>query len=113
RLPAEHRCRSAEELCGALRARSEVTTHAYSTMGLRAGIDILLWSLAPSLEALEEKAAGVLRSDMGTWMTARQSFLGVIRPSQYVKRPTPQEQSLFSGEGAEYLRVYSLSEHTD
>ena len=113
RLPAEHRCRSAEELCAALTARSEVTTHAYSTIGLRAGIDILLWSLAPSLEALEEKAARVLRSGMGTWMTARQSFLGVIRPSQYVKRPTPQEQSLFSGERSKYLVVYPFTKSTD
>jgi chlorite dismutase len=113
RLTAEDRCRSAEELCAAVTAHSEVTTHAYSTIGLRAGTDILLWSLGPSLEALEEKNARVLRSRMGTWMTARHSFLGVIRPSQYVKRPTAQEQSLFSGERSKYLVVYPFTKSAD
>lgn len=113
RLSAEDRCRSAEELCAALTARSEVITHAYSTIGLRAGIDVVLWSLAPSLEALEEKNARALRSGMGTWMTARQSFVGVIRPSQYVRRPTAQEQSLFSGERSKYLVVYPFTKSAD
>ena len=113
RLPAEDRCRSAEELCAAVASRSDVTTHRYSTVGIKAGVDLLLWSLAPSLEALEEKNAAVLRSGMGAWMTARHSFLGIIRPSQYVKRPTAQEQSLFAGERSKYLVVYHFTKSTD
>jgi chlorite dismutase len=112
-LTAEERCRSAEELCAAVTSPGDVTTHAYSTIGLKAGVDVLLWSLAPSLEALEESNARVLRSGMGTWMTARHSFLGVIRPSQYVRRPTAQEQSLFSGERSRYLVVYPFTKSTD
>ena len=94
-------------------ARSGVTTFAYSTIGLKAGVDVLLWSLAPSLQALEEKSALVLRSGMGTWMTAAHSFLGIIRPSQYVKRPTEQEQSLFTGERSTYLIVYPFTKSAD
>lgn len=109
----EERCRSAEEFCAAVVARSDVTTFAYSTIGLKAGVDVLLWSLSPALEGLEEKSASVLRSGMGTWMTARHSFLGIIRPSQYVKRQTPQEQSLFSGERSKYLIVYPFTKSTD
>ncbi|HET7420803.1 MAG TPA: chlorite dismutase family protein [Candidatus Dormibacteraeota bacterium] len=113
RQEAGERCRSAEELCSAVTSGPQVTTYAYSTIGLRAGVDLLLWSLAPSLEALEEKTARVLRSGMGAWMTARHSFLGIIRGSQYVKRPTPQEQSLFSGERSRYLVVYPFTKTTD
>ena len=113
RLSSEDRCQSGEELCAALAARSEVTTYTYSTVGLKAGIDLLLWRLAPSLEALEEQAARVLRSGMGTWLSIRQSFLGIIRPSQYVKRPTDQEQSLFSGERSRYLVVYPFTKSAD
>ncbi len=113
RQSREERCRSAEELCNAVAARSEVTTFAYSMIGLKAGVDLLLWSLGPSLEALEAKNANLLRSGMGTWMTPRQSFLGIIRPSQYVKRPTPQEQSLFGGERSKYLVVYPFTKSTD
>jgi len=113
RQTRDERCRSAEEFCAALSARSEVTTFTYSMIGLKAGVDIMLWSLAPSVEALEEKIAAALRTGMGTWMAPRQSFLGIIRPSQYVKRPTPQEQSLFSGERSKYLVVYPFTKSAD
>jgi chlorite dismutase len=113
RLSRDERCRTAEELCAAATADSEVTTFAYSTIGLKAGVDVLLWSLSPSLEALEEKNARVLRAGMGAWMTARHSFLGLIKPSQYVKRPTSQEQSLFEGERSKYLIVYPFTKSTD
>jgi len=113
RQTRDERCRSAEEFCAALSARSEVTTFTYSMIGLKAGVDIMLWSLAPSVEALEEKIAAALRTGMGTWMAPRQTFLGIIRPSQYVKRPTPQEQSLFSGERSKYLVVYPFTKSAD
>src|SRR5258708_35452806 len=55
----------------------------------------------------------VLRTGMGTWISVKESFLGVIQGSQYVKKPTPQEQSLFSGERSRYLVVYPFTKSTD
>jgi chlorite dismutase len=109
----DERCRSAKELAAAVTTPSQVTTFTYSMVGLKAGADLLLWSLSPSLDALEEASARVLRSGMGAWMTVRHSFVGIVRPSQYVKRPTPQEQSLFSGERSAYLVVYPFTKSTD
>jgi chlorite dismutase len=113
RLPEDDRCRSAAELAAAVGAESEVTTFSYSMVGLQAGTDLLLWSLASSLDALEEKSASVLRSGMGQWMTVTESFLGIIQPSQYVKKPTAQEQSLFTGKRSRYLIVYPFTKSTD
>jgi chlorite dismutase len=113
RLPATERCESAEELVAAVEAESDVTTHAYSTVGLQAGTDLILWGLAPSLDSLEERAAAVLRAGMGRWMSVTQSFLGIIQGSQYVKKPTTQEQSLFSGDRSRYLVVYPFTKSTD
>lgn len=113
RLPSDERCASAADLARVLAAPSDVRTFTYSTVGLEPSSDVLLWSLGPSLAALEEKAAAVLRSGLGTWMTVRESFLGVIRPSQYVKRPTEQEQSLFAGERSAYLIVYPFTKSAD
>jgi chlorite dismutase len=113
RLPREARCESAGELAAAVGAESDVTTFAYSMVGLQPGTDLLLWSLAPSLEALEERSASVLRSGMGQWMKVQESFLGIIQPSQFVKKPTPQEQSLFAGERSRYLIVYPFTKSTD
>lgn len=109
----DRRCEDADELCLAVGGSTEVTTFTYSMIGLKAGVDLLLWSLSSSLDALEESAARVLRSGLGRWMTVRHSFVGLIRPSQYVKRPTQQEQSLFSGERSAYLVVYPFTKSTD
>ena len=113
RLPREERCQSASEFAAAVAAESDVTTFAYSMVGLQPGTDLLLWSLAPSLDALEERSASVLRTGMGQWMKVAESFLGIIQPSQYVKKPTPQEQSLFAGERSRYLIVYPFTKSTD
>ena len=113
RLERDDRCRTAQEFSGVVGGRSEVATFSYSMIGLKAGVDVLLWSLSPSLEALEERAAAALRTGMGRWMTVSHSFVGLIMPSQYVRRPTAQEQSLFSGERSRYLIVYPFTKSAD
>jgi len=112
RLPDSERRTGMDALAAALAEASQVTTFTYSMIGLQAGTDLLLWSLAPSLEALEERAAAVLRTPLGAWLTVRESLLGLIQPSQYVKRPTEQEQSMFSGERIRYLVVYPFTKET-
>jgi chlorite dismutase len=113
RLPAGERCEHFEALAAAVAEGDGVKTFSYSSIGLEPGADLLLWSLAESLDALEERAAAVLRTGLGGWVKVRESFLGVIQPSQYVKKPTPQEQSLFSGERSRYLVVYPFTKSTD
>jgi chlorite dismutase len=82
-------------------------------VGLQPGADLLLWSLGSTLDAIEERSARALRSGMGQWMSVNESFLGVIQRSQYVKKPTPQEQSLFSGERSRYLVVYPFTKSAE
>lgn len=101
-----------EAFSSTLAADESLVTHTYSTVGLRAGVDVLLWRLAPSLEVLERSAAALLGSGTGRWLTVSQSFLGLIVPSQYVKRPTAQEQSMFTGERSKYLIVYPFTKDT-
>ena len=112
-LPREERCRTADELCAVLAAPSEVKAYTYSTIGVEAGVDVLIWSLAPELDALEEQSARIMRTGLGSWMRARHSLLGLIGPSQYVRRPTEQEQSLFAGDRSRYLVVYPFTKSTD
>jgi len=90
-----------------------VRSISYSSVGLEPGVDMLLWRMAPTLDALETAAAAVLRAGLGRWLTVRHSLIGRIGPSQYVKRPTDQEQSLFSGERSRYLVVYPFTKSTD
>ena len=113
RLPDVERRSSCGDFLQAVDGGEAVKSFTYSMVGLKPGIDLLLWRLGPTLDALEESAAALLRCGMGRWLTVRQSFVGLIQPSQYVKKPTPQEQSLFGGERSRYLVVYPFTKSTD
>ena len=90
-----------------------VRTIAYSSIGLEPGVELLFWRMAPSVDALEVGAAALLREGLGRWLTVRHSLVGRIGPSQYVRKPTDQEQSLFASERARYLVVYPFTKSTD
>lgn len=86
-----------------------VTTVTYSMVGLRADAELLFFRVAPTLEALEEGASLALRSGMGKFSQVAHSFLGLLRPSHYVRKPTAQEQAIISGDRAPYLVVYPFT----
>ena len=90
-----------------------VRSITYSSIGLEPGVDLLAWRMAPSVDALEAAAARLLRAGLGRWLTVSQSFIGRIGPSQYVRKATEQEQSLFVGERSRYLVVYPFTKSTD
>ena len=99
--PAWRRLPDTQRLDDAGRFRERLTagddgpirTFVYSSIGLESGVDLLLWRFAPSVDALEESAAELLAAGMGRWLTVSHSLIGRIGPSQYVRKPTGQEQS--------------------
>jgi chlorite dismutase len=104
-------CQFAEaEAAGALEGVRSIT---YSSVGLEPGVDLLFWRMAPTIDALETAAAGLMRAGLGRWLSVRHSFIGRIGPSQYVKKPSEQEQSPFDGERSRYLIVYPFTKSTD
>jgi chlorite dismutase len=113
RLPDAQRRSTCSDFLSSVEQAEDVKTYAYTMVGLQPGVDLMLWRLAPTLDALEDSAAAALRCGMGTWMSVKESFLGLIRPSQYVKKPTPQEQSLFSGDRSRYLIVYPFTKSAE
>ena len=114
RLAAEQRHDDVAAFCAAAeRTQAGLVQHAYSTIGLRVEGELLLWRLADRLEQIEESAADLLAAGIGRWLTPQVSMVGLTRPSQYVKRPTSQEQSLFDGMRSRYLVVYPFVKSTD
>jgi chlorite dismutase len=114
RRSSEERRADLDAFCAAAeRSDRRLTQHAYSTIGLRADGDLLLWRMADALEPIEETAADLLSAGIGRWMSPTMSMIGLTRPSQYVKRPTTQEQSLFSGERSRYLVLYPFVKSTE
>jgi chlorite dismutase len=86
-----------------------VTSTCYSSVGLQPGVDLLLWRHAPDMEALEEAAAALLRSSLGGWLSVTHAFLGRSGPSQYVAKPTAQEQGMTDEVKDRYLIVYPFT----
>jgi chlorite dismutase len=114
RLSSTERDADLDVFCAAAdRTDHRLIQHAYSTIGLRAEGDLLLWRMADRLETLEETAADLLASGIGRWMRPALSMIALTRPSQYVKRPTTQEQSLFEGARSGYLVVYPFVKSTE
>lgn len=95
------------------RASARLVQHAYSTIGLKAEGDLLLWRMTERIEEIEETAADLLASGIGRWLTPALSMVGLVRPSQYVKRPSTQEQSLFTGDRSRYLVVYPFAKSVE
>ncbi|CAN5282051.1 chlorite dismutase family protein [soil metagenome] len=114
RRSAEERRADVADFCAAAdRSEGLLMQHCYSTIGLRAEGDLLLWRMAETIEAVEETGADLLASGIGQWLSPAISMIGLTRPSQYVKRPTVQEQSLFSGERSNYLVVYPFTKSVE
>lgn len=109
RLSDRERCEQAVAFCREVERPPGVSTFTYSMVGLRPGCDLLLWRLAGALDELEEACAAALATGVGRYMHVAQSLLGIVQPSQYVKKPTVQEQSMFLGERARYLVVYPFT----
>ncbi|MBO0707625.1 MAG: chlorite dismutase family protein [Candidatus Dormibacteraeota bacterium] len=114
RRPDERRHADVASFGTSLERVPGVTTRSYSTLGRRAGTDLFLWRLAPSLDALEDAAAAALNSGLGRWCSLTESFLGVLLPSPYGRRADPDASPpLFSGVPGSHLIVYPFTKTTD
>jgi chlorite dismutase len=114
RLDASTREAGRAELARTLRdAAGTVSTHAYSTVGLKSGVDILLWWRAASAESAQDLAAAVLHTRMGSYCHVAHSLWGITRPSVYTKRRTEQDDALSAPTRLAYLIVYPFVKTAD
>jgi chlorite dismutase len=110
RRPAAEREAGRAEFARAVQAACpSVNTYAYSTLGLKAGVDLMLWRYSESLEDLQEMTAALLETGLGRYLEIAHSLFGMTRPSVYVRRREAQDQSLFSPERSKYLVIYPFT----
>jgi chlorite dismutase len=86
RVPPEQKSDMGRELGAALDRladsdRMKVLT--YSTAGLRADCDLMLWRICYSLEDLQEMESQLRRTQVGAYLTMTHSFVGMTRRSVY------------------------------
>ena len=80
---------------------------AYSTTGLTAGADLILWVVADDVEAFQQLAAELHRSPFGEALTLKQAYLGVASMSQYDPNHGPAFLKGISPK--RYLSVYPFT----
>ena len=110
RVDATERAAGRAELRSAVcSASADVTTFAYSTLGLKTDSDILLWWTAASPDVVQPVISRVLSTGMGRYCTISQSLWGFTRPSIYTKKHTAQEQAIDADARLRYLVVYPFA----
>ena len=61
-----------------------VRLRTYSTVGLKAGAEMLLWMFSPTLEGIQEFHARLAGTPLGPYIETRYSYLGMTRRSRYL-----------------------------
>jgi chlorite dismutase len=64
----------------------------YSTVGLKAGIDFMLWRIGYDLAPFQNMAAEINRSHLGQYLDVPQSYLAMTKHSQYVDEHVHEAQ---------------------
>lgn len=90
-----------------------ITTWAYSGIGLKIGVDLLLWRRGGDPKSMQEMTARLLNSGVGAYCEITHQLFGYTRPSTYTRRPTSQEQAIDLNDRQTYLTVYPFSKTTD
>ncbi|MEA2595194.1 MAG: hypothetical protein QOF01_1663 [Thermomicrobiales bacterium] len=83
---------------------------AYSTAGLSAGVDLILWVVADEAESFQRLAADLRRSPAGAALELRHAYLGVGSASQY--DPNHGPAFLRGLPPKRYLSVYPFTKTT-
>ncbi|HLF09288.1 MAG TPA: chlorite dismutase family protein [Dehalococcoidia bacterium] len=113
-LPEEERHQARCAFAEAVRSDSPaVETVGYSTLGLRPEAAFFLYRTASAVEPLQESLSHLLCTKLGGHLELRDVLFGLVRPSVYARRPTPQEQAIGSGASAKYLVVYPFTKTTE
>ncbi|MBW3622741.1 MAG: chlorite dismutase family protein [Armatimonadetes bacterium] len=94
RLSAEEKQKGKDEFLSVLEDRmgGTVMTHTYSTVGLRANAELVLWRIASDLEPLQEMTARLLSTGLGAYLESTDSLLGQTKRSVYVDKLNPEHE---------------------
>ncbi len=92
-LPEETRAEGKEEFLQILRAFDRhLLIRPYSTLGLKAATDFLLWLISKEMRGVELFTAAVQHSFVGRYLDRPYTYLSMTRPSLYLRHSARQQQ---------------------
>ena len=110
RLPRMTRTKHGGELQEVLgRFTKKLLVLTYSTVGLKADTDFLIWRVSERLEDLQELSAAIAQTALGGYLSMPYAYLSMTRRSMYVDKFDPDHQDrrrFITPAHAKYLFVY-------
>lgn len=89
-LPEDQRRAARDELVSIITTRTEgLQCLTYSTVGLKADTDFLLWRIALTPDVFQQQQAAINRSRMGAYLTTPHAFLSMTKRSMYIDQLDP------------------------
>ena len=107
----ETRTQGVEELSTVIeKQRDNILVYSYTTFGVRAEADFLLWRITYNLDDFESMSAAMRRTRMGKYLQTPYSFLAMTKTSIYVDDHVHEGQEGTRNKivigGGKYLFVY-------
>jgi peroxiredoxin len=87
--PDAHRAQLAAEAEAALTGGGAILRAAYSTVGFRAEVDVLLWLIGPSADVLQDALVAFNRTQLGQAVDPWWTSIGVHREAEFNKAHVP------------------------
>ncbi|HVT02615.1 MAG TPA: chlorite dismutase family protein [Thermoanaerobaculia bacterium] len=81
------------------RYRKQFQIHTYSTLGVKAGIDFMLWRIGYEIEPMEMMTSEIGKSVLGRHLNVPASYLAMTKHSTYV------EEHVHEGQEGRRLRI--------
>ena len=88
---------------------STIETHSFSSLGLRADADFMLWRTSTGLEPLEDSLSLLLSTRLGAYLEVSHAYFGLLRRSTYGRARTEQDHAELSDEKARYFVLYPFT----
>jgi chlorite dismutase len=99
-LPAETRAQAKKELAEIIaRYSGPMIVLPYSTVGIKAGLDFMLWRIGYDLDPFQRMAADINKSVFGRFLDIPASYLAMTKHSQYV------DEHVHEGQEGRRLRI--------
>jgi len=111
RLPADEREAGKREFIAAIAGYdSKAIVVPYSTVGIRAEVDIMLWRISYELETLQDMMSKMLSTGLGKYIETPYSYIAMTKRSMYVDKHSHEggessRLTVVPGE-AKYLFIY-------
>lgn len=111
RQPDEIRACHKDEFLEVLReTETAVETHSFSSLGLRADADFMLWRATSSgLECLEETLGDLFATGLGAFLEVSYAYFGLLRRSTYGRARTEQDHAEESQDKRRYFVLYPFT----